>query len=127
MIGAAHPGLRFGLVLTTIAVGLFAAVVPAALCDINFASNDGLHVALAGFVEEIGGREKVAVVGDGHGWHLLAGGFVQQLRSLASPVEQAKIRVDVQMYELRLPHKLDSKALSRDLHYANLSFPQARI
>src|SRR5215467_1254989 len=119
MIGAAHARLRFTLILAAIAVGLFTAIVPAALRDIDFAADDGFHVTLAGFVEEISSGKEIAVVGDGHGGHLLAGGFVQQLRGFASPVEQAVIRVYVQMYELRLPHRLDSKALSRDLHYAN--------
>src|SRR5689334_22729717 len=118
MIGAAHSWFPFRLVLTAIAVRFLAAVVTAALGDVDFASDDGLYVALAGLVEEIGSGEKVAVVGDGHRRHLLAGGFVQQLGGLASPVEQAVIRVHVQMYELRLPHRLDSKALSKDLHYA---------
>src|SRR5213082_2524185 len=118
MISAAHPRFLFGLLAPAVAIGFFAAVVTAAFGDIDFASDDGLHVPLTSFVKEIRGSEKVAVVGDGHGGHLLAGGFVQQLRGLASPVEQAVIRVHVQMYELRLPHRLDSKALSRDLHYA---------
>jgi hypothetical protein len=40
----------------------FAAIVAAALRDIHFAADDGLDVALAGFVEEICGGEKIAVV-----------------------------------------------------------------
>src|SRR5438067_989268 len=51
--------------------------------------------------------------GDGYRRHLLTGCFIEQFGSLASPVEQAVIRVYVQMYELRLAHgtilKLPSK------------------
>jgi hypothetical protein len=52
-------------------VRFYTAVVAAAFGHINFASDDGLDVALAGFVEEIGGGEKIAVVRYGHGWHFL--------------------------------------------------------
>ncbi len=78
--------------------------MPAAFGDIDFATDDGLDVALAGFVEEIRGGEEISVVGDGHGGHLLAGRFIQKLGGLASPVEQAVIRMNVKMNELRLAH-----------------------
>ena len=83
-----------------------ASVVPAALGDVDLAPDDGLDVPLAGFVEEIRCGEKIAVVGDGHGGHLLARSLIEKLRSLASPVEQAVIGVDVEMNELGLPHGL---------------------
>ena len=118
MVAAAHSRFRVALVLPAMAIRFIAAVVPAALGDVDFAAEDRLDVALAGFVEEIGSREKIAVVGDGHGRHLLARRFVEQLGSFAGTVEQAEIGVHVQMYELGLSHELDSKALSRDLHYA---------
>src|SRR5215469_12132294 len=113
MIGAAHARFHVGLFRPAVAVSFLAAVVAAAFGKVNFAADDGLDVTLAGFIEEIRSSEKIAVVRDGHGGHLLSGGFVQQLGGFASPVEQAVIRVYVQMYELRLPHRLDSKALSR--------------
>jgi len=60
-----------GVVLAT-AVPAVAALMPAALRHIHFAADDGLHVALAGFVEKIGRGEQIAVIGDGHRRHLLA-------------------------------------------------------
>ncbi len=84
--------------------GFFPAVVPAALGDINFAANDGLNVAFAGFMEKIGGGKQVAVVGDGHGRHFQTRGFVQKLGNLASAVQQAVVRVQVQVNKLRIAH-----------------------
>lgn len=82
----------------------------AAFGHIDFATDDGLYIALAGFVEEVGGGEKIAVVGDGHRRHFLAGGFIEELRGLARPIEQAVIGVNVEVDELRVAH---SVSLSR--------------
>src|SRR2546429_7437172 len=101
MVGAAHPWFYFCFLRPAVAIGLFATVVATAFGDVDLAANDGLDVALAGFIEEIRGREEIAVVGDGYRRHLLTGCFIEQFGSLASPVEQAVIRVYVQMYELR--------------------------
>ena len=84
--------------------GFFAAVVAAALGDVDFATDDGLDVALAGFIEEIGGGEEVAVVGDGHGGHFLARGLVEKLGGFAGSVQEAEIGVDVQMNKLGIAH-----------------------
>ncbi len=78
--------------------------MPAALCHIDFAADDGLDVPLAGFVEEIRGGEEIAVVGNGHRGHFLARCLVQQLGGLTSSVEQAEIGMNVQMNELGLTH-----------------------
>jgi hypothetical protein len=78
--------------------------MPAAFGQVDFAANDRLNVALFCFIGEILGREKIAVVRDRYGRHLLARCFVQELGSFASPVKQAEIRVNVKMYELRLAH-----------------------
>ena len=81
VIAAATSGL--GVVMVPIAVGtsirrgFFAAIVAAAFGHVHFAANDGLHIALAGFVEEIGGGEEVAVVGNRHRRHFLARSFVE--------------------------------------------------
>src|SRR5215472_13450838 len=118
MIGAAHARFHVGLFRPAVAVSFLAAVVAAAFGKVNFAADDGLDVTLAGFIEEIRSSEKIAVVRDEHGGHLLARCLIQQLGSFAGPVEQAVIGVNVQMNELRLPHKLDSKTPSGVLHYA---------
>ena len=104
MIAAAHPRLGVATIRAVATVGLFAALMTAAFGDVNFTPDDGLHVAFAGFVEKISGSEKIAVVGDGHRGHFLAGCFIQEFGSFASPVEQTVIRVNVEMHELRLAH-----------------------
>ena len=104
MIRAAHSGFGLAAILAVAAVRSFTALVAAAFGHVDFAADDGLNVALAGFVKEIGGGEEIAMVGDGHGGHLLAGRFIQKLGGFASPVEQAVVRMNVKMNELRLAH-----------------------
>jgi len=53
MIAAAHSGFGVAAILPVTAAGLFAAVVPAALGNINFTADDRLHIALAGLIKEI--------------------------------------------------------------------------
>src|SRR5260370_5983277 len=97
MIGTAHAGLGITTILAVATIGLFAAVMAAALSDVDFATDDGLDVALAGFVEEIRSGKEIAVIGDGHGWHFLARRFIEKLRSLANPLEQTLIRMNAEM------------------------------
>ena len=104
MIGAAHTRLGVASILAVASVGFLAAFMAAAFGYVNFAANDGLDVALAGFMEKIGSGEKITMVGDGHGGHFLARCFIQKLGGFASPVEQTVIRMNVEMHELRLPH-----------------------
>ena len=104
VVGAAHSRFQIGSLLSTVAAGFVAPVMPAAFGDVHFAADDRLYVPFSGFVKEIRGCEQVAVVGDGHRRHFLPRGFVQELGRFAGPVQQAEIRMDVKMYELRLPH-----------------------
>jgi len=104
MIRAAHSWFGFAAILAIAAVRFFAAVMAAAFGHVDLAANDGLDVALAGFIEEIGSGKEIAMVGDGHGGHLLAGRFIQKLGGFASPIEQAVIGVNVKVNELRLAH-----------------------
>src|SRR6266478_6849905 len=104
MVGAAHPRIAAAAVLPICTVCLFSPVVTAALCDVDLTPDNRLDVALAGFVEEICCGEKVAVVGDGYGRHLLPRGLVQQLRGFACTVEQAEIGMNVKIHELRSTH-----------------------
>ena len=103
VIGAAGAGLEVVAIIGR-GAGFFAAVETAALGDVNFAADDGLDVALAGFMEEIGGGEEVAVVGDGHGGHFLAGGLVEKFGGFTRTVEEAEVGVNVQVNELRIAH-----------------------
>src|SRR5258708_14924257 len=91
MVRAAHPGFGVAAILAVAPIGFFAAVMAAALGDVHFAADDGLNVALAGFIEEIGGGEEIAMVRDSHRRHFLAGRFIQKLRGFANSLEQAVI------------------------------------
>ncbi len=104
MIRAAHTGFGVAAILAVRAIGFFAAVMAAALGHVDLAADDGLDVALAGFIEEIRSGKEIAMIGDGHGGHFLAGRFIQKLGGFASPIEQAVIGVNVKMNELQLPH-----------------------
>jgi hypothetical protein len=44
------------------------------------------------------------VVGDGHGGHLLPGGFVEKLGGFAGTVEETVVCVEVQVNELGIAH-----------------------
>src|SRR5260370_12069375 len=104
MIRAAHSGVGVTAILAVAPIGFFADVMAAALGQVDFAADDGLYVALAGFVEEIRGSKEIAVVGDGHRRHLLAGRFIEKLGGLAGSIEQTVIGVNVEMNKLRLTH-----------------------
>ena len=104
MIRAAHPGFGVAAILGVASIRFLSSVVATALRHVNFAADDGLDVALTGFIKEIGRSKEIAVIGDGYGGHLLAGRFIQELGGLASPVEQTVIGVNVKMNELRLTH-----------------------
>ena len=104
MIAAAGAGLKIIAIFGGDGARFFAAIVAAALSDIDFAADDGLNVALAGFIEEIGGGEEVAVIGDGYRRHFLARRFVEELGGFARSIEKTVIRMDVQVNELRITH-----------------------
>ena len=104
VIAAAGAGFKIVAIFGSDRAGFFAAVVAAALGDVDFAADDGLDIALAGFIEEIGGGEEVAVVGDGHGGHFLARSFVEKLGGFARAIEKTEISVDVQVNKLRIAH-----------------------
>jgi len=103
VVGAAGPGLKVVAVVHG-GAGFFTAVEAAAFGEVDFAADDGLDVALAGFIEKIGGGEEVAVVGDGYGGHFLAGGLVEKLGGFAGTVEEAEVGVNVEVNELRIAH-----------------------
>src|SRR5437763_11459340 len=98
MVGAAHPWFYFCFLRPAVAIGLFATVVATAFGDVDLAANDGLDAALAGFIEEIRGREEIAAVGDAYRRHLLTGCFIEQFGRLAITAEQPRTRVYLQMY-----------------------------
>src|ERR1700724_1964390 len=104
MIAATRAGFAVAALLPVASISFFTAVMAAALRDVYFAPDDGLHVALAGFVEEIGRGKQVAVVCDRHGGHFLPGRLIEKLCGFASTVEQAVIRMNVQMNKRRVIH-----------------------
>src|SRR5206468_9487162 len=101
---AARAGLHFAAVPVPRGRGFFPAVVAAAFGDVDFAADDGLDVTLAGFIEEVCSGEEIAVIGDGHGGHLLARGFVEKLTGFARAVKQAEVRMNVKMNKLGIAH-----------------------
>jgi hypothetical protein len=104
VIAAAHSRLAFAALLPASPGSLFSAVEAAAFGNVDFAADDGFDVALARLMEEICSREQVPMVGHGHRWHFLARCLVEQFRGFACSVEQAEIRMHVEMDELRLAH-----------------------
>ena len=104
VIAAPGAGLKIVAIFGGDGAKFFAAIVAAALGDIDFAADDGLHIALAGFVKEIGGGEEVAVIGDGYRRHFLARSFVEELGGFTRSIEKTEISVYVQVNELRITH-----------------------
>src|SRR5258706_12232905 len=104
MVRAAHPGFGVAAILAVAPIGFFAAVMAAAPGHVHFPADDGLNVALAGFIEEIGGGEEIALVGDSHGPHFLAGGFIQKLGSFASSIRPGVNPLDADAEKNRLAH-----------------------
>ncbi len=104
VVAAARTRLHFTAIAVGHRRGFFAAVVAAAFGDVDFATDDGLDVALAGFIEKVGSGKKIAVVGDGYSRHLLARGFVEELGSFARAVKKTEVRMNVEMNKLRIAH-----------------------
>ena len=107
MIGAALAGLRLRARVSVGAhrgCGVCAAIVAAAARHVHFAADDRLDAARGGFVVELLRGKKIAVIGDGHGGHLAARRFVDDLFNVASAVEKTVIGVQMQMNESRSFH-----------------------
>ena len=106
VIAAARARLIFAIVAVAGAdgSGFLAAIETGTLGEIDLATDDGLNVALTGFMEEVGGGKEVTVVGNGHGGHFLPGSFIEEFGSFARAVEQTEVRVDVQMNKLGIAH-----------------------
>src|SRR5260370_6633293 len=88
MIRAAHAGFGVAAILAVASIRFLAAVVAAALSYIDFAADDGLDVALASFIKEIGSSKEIAVIGDGYGGHLLAGRILPKPRRIENTGRQ---------------------------------------
>src|SRR5258708_14175043 len=101
MVAPTHPRLSIAAILAVASIRFVAAVMAAAFGHVDFAANDGLDVALAGFIEEIGGGKEISLDGDGHRGHFLAGRFIQNLSKFASPNEPTDIRVKKPIQKLR--------------------------
>jgi hypothetical protein len=81
-----------------IAVGIGARLV-SLLRNVDFTADHRMHARGPGSVIELDRAEQVAVIGHGHGRHLLLDRDLHQLVDLAGPVEQGVIRVAMQMDE----------------------------
>ena len=88
-----------------LAIRFVAAVVTAGARDVNFATDDRLHAARGGFVVEVLGGKKIAVIGDGYGGHAALGRLVNQFRDVTGAVEKTVIGVQVKMDKTRCRHR----------------------
>ena len=81
-------------------------VEPALRRDVDLAAEDGLDALGLGLFEELDGAENVAVVGHGHGGHLLLVGLADEVRHTQTAVEDAVFGMVVQMDERRFHGRL---------------------
>ena len=79
-----------------VAVGIALDGLPL-LRDVHFAADHRMDAVLLGLVVELDRAEQVAVVGHGHGGHLLLLHLLHQLRDLAGSIEQRVVGVAMQM------------------------------
>ena len=94
------------LVAALVAVLAGELLLVAVLHHIELAAHDGLHLqaavvvaVLARFGHELEDPEHVAVVGDGQGGLPIGGGLLVQVRDGGGAVQQAELRVDVEVRE----------------------------
>ena len=76
-------------------------VETAARGDVDLAAEDGLDPGLLGRLEELDRPEDVAVVGQGHGAHAVPGRGLAQGVDAHGPVQNAVLRMVVEMDEIR--------------------------
>ena len=69
--------------------------------DVDLAAEDRIDAALPRRIVKDDGREHVAVLGDGQRRHLELLRLVEQLVDAARAIQQGKLGVQVQVYELR--------------------------
>ena len=67
--------------------------------EVDLAAEKGLDVVFFGLFEEIGEAVEDAVVGNGEGLHAEFGGSLAEAVGAGASVQQAMVRVDVQMNE----------------------------
>ena len=87
-----------------VATVLGAALGPPAGGDVELAAHDGLDPGLLGGQVEIDGAEEVAVVGERDRRELQALGLGHELLELGGAVEEAVLRVDVEVDEVGVLH-----------------------
>lgn len=91
-----QPEVEDGLAL----VGSAVLFQPRGFDEVEFAANQGLDALGLGLVVELDRAKEIAVVGDGQRAHSQFGGPVHQPVDSAAAVEQAVVRVDVEMDEI---------------------------
>jgi len=94
VVAAARTRFHFTAIAVGHRRGFFAAVVAAAFGDVDFATDDGLDVALLASLKKLAAA-KDCRGRDGHGGHLLAGGFVEEFARFARAVKKTEVRMNV--------------------------------
>ena len=77
-------------------------IVPAFRGNVQLAPEDGFDSGLLSLLIEIHRAEHVAVIRDGNGGHSVLLGFLQQIAHADGTVQQAVLRVNMQMLVLIL-------------------------
>ncbi len=78
--------------------------------NIDLAAEDGFDALGLGLLEELDRPEDVAVVGHGHGRHVLLVSQVYEVPDLDAAVKNAVFGMDVQMYERRCHGPINSRS-----------------
>lgn len=74
--------------------------------DIDFTADDGLDAVFDTGLVEFDSAKHIAVVGDGHGRHLIFDSLFDQFIDTAGAVEETELRVEMEMDEIGVRHTL---------------------
>ena len=83
---------------------LRAFIMAASGCDVGLAADNGLDPVLDRGLIEFNGPEKIAVIGHAKRRHFIFSGFLDEFFDAAGPIEEAVLRVDVQMNKIGMIH-----------------------
>jgi hypothetical protein len=78
--------------------------MPAPLRDVNFAADDRLDSARLGFLIKRFCGKKIPVIRDSHGGHFAPRRLIHHFLQIASSIQKAIVRVQMQMNESRGIH-----------------------
>ncbi len=85
-------------------------VEPALRGDVDLAAQDGLDAPGFGLLEELDGPEDVAMVGDGHGGHVLVVGRADEVADPQAAIEDAVFGMVMQVNECRFHERTSGRA-----------------